>query len=31
MPGPDGKTGHTEMAWHDAVIMFGPETGYGGA
>ena len=24
-PGPDGKTGHAEMTWQDAVIMFGPE------
>ena len=27
MPGPDGKPGHTEMAYRDALIMFGPETG----
>jgi uncharacterized glyoxalase superfamily protein PhnB len=25
MPGPDGKTMHAEMAWHDAAIMLGPE------
>jgi len=25
MPLPDGKAGHTEMYWHDCVIMFGPE------
>ena len=26
MPGPDGKPGHTEMGYRDALIMFGPET-----
>ncbi|HWG44450.1 MAG TPA: VOC family protein [Gemmataceae bacterium] len=25
MPGPDGKTGHVEMVWREAMIMFGPE------
>jgi uncharacterized glyoxalase superfamily protein PhnB len=25
MTGPDGRTGHVEMVWHGAVIMFGPE------
>jgi uncharacterized glyoxalase superfamily protein PhnB len=30
VPMPDGKSGHTEMVWHNAVIMFGPESGYGG-
>ncbi len=25
MPGPDGRTGHVEMVWQDALIMFGPE------
>jgi PhnB protein len=25
MPGPDGRTGHVEMVWHDTMIMFGPE------
>jgi PhnB protein len=25
MPGPDGRTGHAEMAYKDAVIMLGPE------
>lgn len=30
MPMPDGRTGHTEMAYRDSVIMFGPEAGYGG-
>src|SRR5690242_3857533 len=30
MPGPDGKTGHVEMVWRDAVIMFGPECTSGG-
>jgi uncharacterized glyoxalase superfamily protein PhnB len=29
-PGPDGKLGHAEMAWQDAVIMFGPEGQNGG-
>ena len=24
-PGPDGRTGHAEMTWQDAVIMLGPE------
>ena len=24
MPGPDGKTGHVEMVYRDAMIMFGP-------
>jgi uncharacterized glyoxalase superfamily protein PhnB len=24
-PGPDGRTGHAEMVWQDALIMFGPE------
>jgi uncharacterized glyoxalase superfamily protein PhnB len=23
-PGPDGRTGHAEMTWKDAIIMFGP-------
>jgi uncharacterized glyoxalase superfamily protein PhnB len=23
MPGPDGKSVHVEMMWHDAMIMFG--------
>jgi uncharacterized glyoxalase superfamily protein PhnB len=27
MPGPDGKTMHAEVAWHDGVVMFGPEGG----
>jgi uncharacterized glyoxalase superfamily protein PhnB len=27
--GPDGSIMHAEMAWHDGVIMFGPE-GLGG-
>jgi PhnB protein len=26
MPGPDRKTSHAEMSWHDCVIMFGPES-----
>jgi PhnB protein len=26
-PGPDGRTGHVEMVWQDALIMFGPEGG----
>jgi uncharacterized glyoxalase superfamily protein PhnB len=30
MPMPDGKTGHVEMVWRDALIMFGPESGSGG-
>jgi uncharacterized glyoxalase superfamily protein PhnB len=30
MPGPDGKTGHAEMNYRDAVIMMGPEMGPGG-
>ncbi len=25
MPGPDGRTLHAEVAWHDTVIMLGPE------
>jgi uncharacterized glyoxalase superfamily protein PhnB len=25
MPGPDGRLGHVEVVWNDAVIMFGPE------
>jgi PhnB protein len=25
MPGPDGRTMHAEVSWHDAVIMLGPE------
>src|SRR5262249_37081822 len=25
MPGPNGHTGHVEMVWQDALIMFGPE------
>lgn len=25
MAGPDGKPGHTEMVYRDALIMFGPE------
>jgi len=24
-PGPDGRTGHAEVLWHDITIMFGPE------
>lgn len=27
MPGPDGKTKHAEMTWHDCRIMFSPEFG----
>jgi uncharacterized glyoxalase superfamily protein PhnB len=27
IPLPDGRTGHVEMAWKDALIMFGPEAG----
>ena len=27
MPGPNGKTSHAEMSWHDGVFMFGPEGG----
>lgn len=23
IPGPDGTTGHAEMTWHDAMVMFG--------
>jgi uncharacterized glyoxalase superfamily protein PhnB len=30
MPLADGQTGHTEMTWKDAVIMFGPEAGWKG-
>jgi uncharacterized glyoxalase superfamily protein PhnB len=30
MPGPDGRTGHAEMVYRDALIMFGPEAAYGG-
>jgi uncharacterized glyoxalase superfamily protein PhnB len=26
-PMPNGKTGHVEMTYHDALIMFGPESG----
>jgi PhnB protein len=26
MPGPDGRTAHAEVAWHDGVIMLGPES-----
>jgi uncharacterized glyoxalase superfamily protein PhnB len=29
MPGPDGRTGHAEMTFRDALIMFGPEGAYG--
>jgi PhnB protein len=25
MPGPDGRTMHAEVRWHDCVIMLGPE------
>lgn len=25
IPGPNGKTGHAEMVWQEALIMFGPE------
>jgi uncharacterized glyoxalase superfamily protein PhnB len=25
MTGPDGRVGHAEVIWNDAVIMFGPE------
>ncbi len=25
IPGPDGRTGHAEMVWQDALIMFGSE------
>jgi PhnB protein len=25
MPGPDGRTGHVEIAWRDGVFMIGPE------
>ena len=25
MPGADGRTMHAEVAWHDGVIMLGPE------
>src|SRR5207237_10483896 len=25
MPGPDGRTMHAEVLWHDITIMFGPE------
>lgn len=28
MTGPDGRIQHAEMAWHDAVIMVGPECTY---
>jgi PhnB protein len=31
MAGPDGKPGHTEMAYRDALIMFGPESASDGA
>lgn len=30
MPMPDGRTGHVEMTYQDALIMFGPEGGFGG-
>jgi len=30
MPGPDGKIGHVEMTWQEALIMFGPECAAGG-
>jgi uncharacterized glyoxalase superfamily protein PhnB len=30
MPGPDGRTGHTEMVWKEALIMFGPENANAG-
>ena len=30
MPMPDGKLGHVEMTWNDALIMFGPEGVNGG-
>lgn len=26
IPGPDGRTKHAEVAWKEAVLMFGPET-----
>jgi uncharacterized glyoxalase superfamily protein PhnB len=29
MPGPDGKQGHTEMTYKDALLMFGPEQAAG--
>ena len=29
MSGPDGKTGHVEMVFRDAMIMFGPECSSG--
>ena len=29
MPGPDGKTGHAEVTFKDAVIMIGPEQSNG--
>jgi len=29
MPGPDGRTSHVELGWHDGMIMFGPEGAYG--
>jgi uncharacterized glyoxalase superfamily protein PhnB len=29
-PMPDGRTGHVEMTFEEAVIMFGPEYAYGG-
>lgn len=30
MPGPDGKTGHGEMIYRDALLMLGPECAFGG-
>jgi PhnB protein len=25
LPGPDGRTGHAEIAWRDGLVMIGPE------
>lgn len=25
MPGPEGRTGHAEIAWRDGLVMIGPE------
>ena len=30
MPGPDGKPGHVEMSWKDALIMLASEGAFGG-
>jgi uncharacterized glyoxalase superfamily protein PhnB len=30
VPMPDGRIGHCEMVWNDAMIMFGPEATCGG-